>query len=437
MKKIIILLNILLILLISNFIYGQSGWTLQPISYAGLLSDVKFFDANTGCMIAASTPSFNYVFLKTSDGGLTWTPSSNGMTYSLYSMNFLNKDTGFVADIYSHLYRTLNAGTNWVNIGFGVSLQHRFQSISFLNANTGCVIDAAYLKVFKTTNGGTNWDSTFLSPQNNRYWAVKILNLDTLIICGDLGTSTGIVYTTFNSGSNWDIQSFPASGTLNHISFADKQNGVISGAGTSVLKTTNAGLNWVQLNCIYSNSLSSACIDANRIYLICGLQGNGSVVYTTNGGTNWMQTMGFGNNSLAGIFFLNNNTGWISGGYQYTSALWKTTNGGLSFVNKISSEVPKEYRLFQNYPNPFNPSTKIKFSIPFLPLTKGAGGMDNDVRLTLFDITGKQVAELLNEPLSPGSYEIAFNAINLSSGIYFYKLRASDFEQTKRMILLK
>ncbi|MDQ3019927.1 MAG: T9SS type A sorting domain-containing protein [Bacteroidota bacterium] len=96
-------------------------------------------------------------------------------------------------------------------------------------------------------------------------------------------------------------------------------------------------------------------------------------------------------------------------------------------INQISSLVPDEYAIFQNYPNPFNPATKIKFNIPEL----------TNLKLTVFDVTGKEVENLVNTKLSPGTYEYTWNAVMYSSGVYFYRIQTDAFIETKRMILLK
>jgi hypothetical protein len=92
---------------------------------------------------------------------------------------------------------------------------------------------------------------------------------------------------------------------------------------------------------------------------------------------------------------------------------------------------PVEYSLSQNYPNPFNPSTTIKYSVP------NAG----NVQLKVYDIIGNEVATLVNETKTPGSYEVQFNAAHLASGVYIYSLRATGsgqvFVQTRKMILMK
>jgi hypothetical protein len=101
-------------------------------------------------------------------------------------------------------------------------------------------------------------------------------------------------------------------------------------------------------------------------------------------------------------------------------------------IRNISTEVPSGFSLSQNYPNPFNPVTKIRFEVP---LSKG--GLKGVVSLKVFDITGKEVATLLNEQLQPGTYEVTFNALTLSSGIYYYRLTSDGFSETKKMMLVK
>ncbi|MEO6695945.1 MAG: T9SS type A sorting domain-containing protein, partial [Ignavibacteria bacterium] len=86
-----------------------------------------------------------------------------------------------------------------------------------------------------------------------------------------------------------------------------------------------------------------------------------------------------------------------------------------------------DFNLYQNYPNPFNPETNIKFSIR----------KSVEVNLKVYDISGKEVATLINQKLSAGSYVMKFNGNLFASGIYYYRLSSKDFKQTKKMTLLK
>jgi len=98
-------------------------------------------------------------------------------------------------------------------------------------------------------------------------------------------------------------------------------------------------------------------------------------------------------------------------------------------VVEIDNElnVPIVYELWQNYPNPFNPSTTIKYSVPEV----------SKVTLKLFNLLGEEVATLVNEEKVAGNYSIEFDASSLTSGVYFYQLKASDYVSTKKMLLLK
>jgi len=100
---------------------------------------------------------------------------------------------------------------------------------------------------------------------------------------------------------------------------------------------------------------------------------------------------------------------------------------GLLAIKPVSNEIPNEFRLYNNYPNPFNPVTKIRFDIP------EAG----TVTVKVFDIAGREAAVLVNSELKAGRYELPFDASSLSSGVYFYKISAGGFTDTKKMMLVK
>jgi len=101
-------------------------------------------------------------------------------------------------------------------------------------------------------------------------------------------------------------------------------------------------------------------------------------------------------------------------------------------IRNISAEIPDNYNLSQNYPNPFNPVTKIKFDIP-----SSVRRQTSNVKLIIYDISGKEVRTLVNEQLQPGSYEVTFEAASLSSGVYFYKLEKGSYSKVLKMALIK
>jgi hypothetical protein len=96
-------------------------------------------------------------------------------------------------------------------------------------------------------------------------------------------------------------------------------------------------------------------------------------------------------------------------------------------IKNISELTPENYSLSQNYPNPFNQSTMFNFQC----------SMPGNVRISLYDIAGREVALLVNEVLQPGTYQVRFDAENLTSGVYFYRLQAGNFTETKRMLMTR
>jgi len=127
---------------------------------------------------------------------------------------------------------------------------------------------------------------------------------------------------------------------------------------------------------------------------------------------------------LVGVFNFTNNT----------HEVWRRPTSTITnIISGNESNLPKRFSLDQNYPNPFNPETNIKFSIP--------GGNNsysqNIVKLTVYDLLGREVAVLVNSKLQPGTYEYTFNGSKLASGIYFYQLKIKDIVDTKKMLLIK
>ena len=105
-------------------------------------------------------------------------------------------------------------------------------------------------------------------------------------------------------------------------------------------------------------------------------------------------------------------------------------NGNFEYFNlnnEVNIGIPSTYAVSQNYPNPFNPSTLINFDLPY----------DGKVSIKLFDMSGKEVATLIDETKTAGYYSVKFNAAGLSSGVYFYNISADNFSETKKMLLIK
>ncbi|MCW9065294.1 MAG: T9SS type A sorting domain-containing protein, partial [Ignavibacteriaceae bacterium] len=105
-------------------------------------------------------------------------------------------------------------------------------------------------------------------------------------------------------------------------------------------------------------------------------------------------------------------------------------NGSYKFYDlkeEVDISAPNSYDLSQNYPNPFNPATKIKYSVP----------VEGLVNIAVFNILGEKVADLVNSVQKAGNYELTFNATNLASGMYIYRMESGNYVSIKKMMILK
>ncbi|MDZ4712558.1 MAG: T9SS type A sorting domain-containing protein [bacterium] len=193
----------------------------------------------------------------------------------------------------------------------------------------------------------------------------------------------------------------------------------------SIYKTTTGGQNWTGMfHSTFNNSYSIFFTDINKGW---SAGDYGLIWHTSNSGLNWTQQTPVVNNRIyRSIYFTDSLTGWCVGD---SGRILKTTTGGIltNFTN-TNSEIPTEYKLDQNYPNPFNPKTIINYEL----------GITNYVSLKVYDVLGNEIAALVNEKKSAGSYSFVFDGNNIPSGIYFYRLEVDGkIIDTKRMVILK
>jgi photosystem II stability/assembly factor-like uncharacterized protein len=380
----------------------------------------------------------------TTNGGINWTAISfNDTNFStLYNgVFFLNQNTGWCVGGAVQIRKTTNGGLNWFK-QTAPPVAGVLNKIYFWDENTGIAIGRKNINynsfIAKTTNGGTNWFEIVPSTANEnelsgQYW----FDANTGWICGKSillkSTNGGLNYTNYFSSLP------PTSNGVNallSITFVNQQTGWIGGSNLdnkNLYKTTNGGLNWFfQTNPAAGNYYPQIndvkFFSTDSGWAIHGTPVTGAIMFTSNGGTNWVTEEG-SSNWFQCIDFIPHMKAWVgaSNGLVWYSYLYPLTG-----IRKITSGVPQSFYLSQNYPNPFNPEAKIKFDIPDVRQRHAF-----DVRLNIFDISGREIQTLLNESLQPGSYEATFNGSNLSSGIYFYKLQSGDFIDTKKMLLIK
>ncbi len=406
------LIIILFIAFLSHFnTFAQTGW--YNLNFSTGVGGIYFKDINNGIIVP----------YKTTNAGINWSYMN-----TLIGGNFINfpsPNTGYGIGG-SFIAKTTNFGDNWVSQSNPTN--QNLNSINFPNVNIGYACGEAG-KIIKTNNGGDNW---FIvnNPLNINYNLYNVHFADT-----ETGYVSGITYfldtsvfmKTTNGGNNWSVQYYLPSnwGWFTAMFFVNSSTGYIGAASHNyMLKTTNGGVNWLQYNIPTANGIYSIHFpSANIGYASCY---SGQIIKTTNTGVNWFLQITSTGSSLRSIFFLNDLTGYCSGD---NNTVLKTTDGGGApiGITPISNEVPKDFMLEQNYPNPFNPVTNINFSIPKAGYTS----------IRIYDIMGRLVHTLFETQLAPGSYKADWNASQMPSGIYIYRIESGSFTESKKMILIK
>jgi hypothetical protein len=343
-------------------------------------------------------------------------------------------------------------------------------------------------EVVWSPDGGTSWEERGIPGLTKNLFGLDFLNLGSsgigTVVCGQEGT----MYVSTNSGSGWvwtEVNTITTE-NLNSVIAVDKSLFIVVGDGGTILKTYDQGSTWEdhtvggsKFNIIFDGGNVQAygklwiAGDNGRIYVTTDFGNNwylqnsgvtvnfhdikfrnedegivvgdsGVVRYTNNGGTTWQADPyfdGLTDGDIISVATVDFNTGLalvrnttLDGGSS--TSMFMVSSEPLAIDDNLN-KIPSEFSLKQNYPNPFNPSTRIKFEIPSTSL----------VTLKVYDLLGNEITTLVDEEKTAGVYEVEFsatggsasggNAYNLSSGIYFYKLQAEGFTQTKKFIFLK
>jgi len=191
-----------------------------------------------------------------------------------------------------------------------------------------------------------------------------------------------------------------------------------------IYRSIDSGINWENL----ASELWAYCIYAKSNGIVYSGSDLG-LYYSTDFGDTWSNP-----------FYQLDNLGYIMEieEDQYGKLFFGTTNGlyNVDIITAVKDEenpqIPYKFSLSQNYPNPFNPSTKIRFTIP-----QDERLETQNVSMKVYDVLGNEIATLVNEEKPAGNYEINFDASNLASGIYIYRLTSGNFTASKKLILLK
>jgi hypothetical protein len=355
--------------------------------------------------------------IRSTDYGVNWTDVSAGLpSVQIMALTTFGNNL-FTSESDGGIYISTNDGTNWNITALTVEY-----ILGFATIGTNLFAASKYNGVYLSTDNGTNWNFVNSGLTNTEIRAVYAKGSDLFV-----GTRGGGVFISTNNGSSWTVMNSGL--TMKYVySLASIGSNLFAGTwNAGVFRSTNNGTNWTHTNIGLPTSPIYALV-AIGSNLFAGTYGSG-VYLSTNNGDNWSEV----NNGLTALSI---NALAICGSYLYAggdgSGVWRRPlSEMITGIEDEQNSLPESFSLEQNFPNPFNPSTVIRYQLP----------LSSNVTLKVFDVLGNEVATLVNEYKSTGRYEVEFNTSSInrqtSSGIYFYQLKAGDYIQTKKMILMK
>ncbi|RPI15518.1 MAG: T9SS C-terminal target domain-containing protein [Ignavibacteriae bacterium] len=432
MKIIPVLILLLIIILNSNITHAdwteqQSPVTSDLIGASAVNQDICWMCGNDGAVI------------RTTNGGAAWILANTGLTtFDFASIFAIDANNCWLGGQDGTLRKTTNGGLLWEAVPLTPASQF-IDAIYFFDSNLGFVLGDPVNSVwgfYITTNGGAIWtagENSPAAPSGEAGWNNSFCALDTGHIWW--GTNNSKIYKGSFRGP---FTSAPTTGAVNSfcVAFNYPLTGVAAMAtasytGLNTMLSTDGGMSWN----------TSSYLPAGIQYGIKGIPGtpyiwmtgsglfSGHVLRSTDNG-NWFDTQfSFVPGNAGGcISMVNENCGWaatlstesnVPSGriYKYTDNIGIANN----------NEVPSYFKLEQNYPNPFNPTTTINYSVP----------VTSEVSIKVYDMLGHEILTLVKEQKNAGNYSVVLNASELASGIYFYKLTAGSFIDTKKISLVK
>ncbi|HCA42817.1 MAG TPA: hypothetical protein DEP28_06140 [Bacteroidetes bacterium] len=402
-----------------------------------------FFDKGDGLYVAngISIGRNGQIYRTTGNDTINLLPKNSGTTQDLnaIAISYHSEPFYLVVGNNGTILRSVNEGNNWMTRTSPTT--NNLNDVCFgFNGYQYIVGDAGTL--LRSNSLGQNW-STVSSGTTRKLNVVTAHSAQTeiIIVAGEKGT----ILRSSTSGFTFTNVSIPDTtfdftcNNLSSVGNVEINNFYLAGTNGKIYRSTNFGLNWTALNSGITTNINSIFFESDDSGAVAG--DNGVIRVTTNSGLTWNSDPIF--NGLSGnltsisvmprasktytALSLNGMTGLSRIGVISEDSVIIVTS-----VKQLSSEIPSTFKLHQNYPNPFNPKTKIKFDIE----------KSTNVKLSIFDITGKEVALLVNTFLPLGEYEADWDAGNFASGVYFYRLYLEESKGnatvlTNKMILSK
>ncbi len=369
------------------------------------LKDVYFINADVGIAVGDSG-----VVIRTIDGGLNWTLIMETDTASFTKVKFFDTQNGIA--IGSHIFRTTDAGQTWINVPH---TNTQFMDVEILNSTT-CIIAGTPTALIKSEDLGQNWTVLVEEQLDERYGLLSFIDENMGYACGYWGSYSTHTMKTTDGGNTWirieapETQITPT--VMEGISFISEDVGFKAGWYNGHLqKTVNGANDWAYVGVptpYFDMQLLDIHIEANQPNAYYASGWYGKIYKSTDGGNNWIElNSGLPTDvSLYGIYFIDDNNGWVVGAY---GTILKTSNGGTVGLNE-----PQNHPEISLYPNPVHDVLHIENT-----------GNQDVVQIELRGINGQLIETY--------SKATTLNLGHLPVGIYFLQLELSDGVQVKRL----
>ncbi len=413
------------LLILPGVISAQSYWNPVPSPTSAWLYRCVFTDSMNGWACGDSG-----TVVHTSNGGLNWSKQTTNLNYFIDDISFVNERLGWgVATDYiyykSYILKTTNGGAVWNSFPYP-DTNIILSAVYFLDSLNG-YMGGFNGVILKTTDAGANWNQMPVDSSLFAHFHIKnfkFYNSTYGAACGGIMDFGGVLWITTNSGFNWHTITV-APEPIYDVVYLDSARALATGGdfeyGASFVKTYSGWNNW-GYNALFYFGVGQAIAMRTRSEIWVPLAFSFSWAVSLDTGDTWQMIVNPDSNAVYDAVFIDSTHGWAVGNngriYKYNPEII-----GIGH-NKKTAE---SYRLFQNYPNPFNPATKIYYEVP------SAG----NVKLSIYDVLGREVAVLINDNQQSGKHEIQWNASGYPSGVYFYKLSAGNYSETKKMVLVK
>ncbi len=393
----------------------NAQWTKTGISdNAGKITGFATVGTSIFASVTAITSTQTGGVYVSKDGGSSWQTANNGIPNKTVTSIATLGSSLFISTDGDGVLISTDEGNNWTksNTGF-VSLKVR--SIMANGTKLYAGTDAG---LFVSSNNGSDWTTLTSSLSNQSILAFVVT--PTAIVLTNQGYPN--YYYSTDDGSTWnDASKGLPMGTSS--CFARYGSDILNGTLNGIYSSSDNGASWKSLG--VTGSIYSITDVAGNIFSGTGvLRG---ISYSSDNGKTWVTNNdGIDQLSLTISAITRYGSEVLIG--STNSAIFKLTLGslGLTGVEKQRTS-PDEFILDQNYPNPFNPSTIISYSIP-------SGG---HVRIVIYDMLGKELSELVNEPQGAGRHHVTFEANNIPAGVYFYRLSFNASSDVKKLTVLK